>query len=104
MTTESTTCECKRILQEHYGERFSGTLLFGSAARHDREEESDLDLLVLLSTPFDYFDELRTITALLYPVQLQTDVLISAKPAAVEEFDNGTVQLYRNAKREGVLI
>jgi len=104
VTTESTTRECERILQEHCGERSSGTLFFGSAARHDREEESDLDLLVLLFAPFDYFDELRTITALLYPVQLQTDVPISAKPASVEEFDNGTVQLYRNAKREGVLI
>jgi len=41
---------------------------------------------------------------LLYPVQLDTDQLISAKPAPLDEFENGSIQLYRNAKREGILL
>jgi len=55
-----------------------------------------------LHPPFDYFDELRCIIDVLYPVQLEFDRLISAKPAGVDEFDRGRIQLYRNAKREGV--
>lgn len=39
---------------------------------------SDIDLLVLLSTPFDYFAELRQIVDLLYPIQLESEQLISA--------------------------
>jgi hypothetical protein len=36
--------------------------------------------------------------------KLDSDQLISAKPALVEEFENGSLSLYRNAKREGVRI
>jgi len=65
---------------------------------------SDIDLLVLLNRPFDYFRELRRIVELLYPAQLESEQLISAKPALVDEFEQGVIQLYRNAKREGKLV
>lgn len=65
---------------------------------------SDIDLLILLSQPFNYFDELRQIIELLYPIQLESDQLISAKPAPLDEFEHGRIQLYRSAKREGVLV
>ena len=94
--------KCKQTLEAHYGSRLVGLLLFGSAARGEDDRESDVDLLVLLSTPLDYFRELRNISDVLYPVQLETDRLISAKPAPVDAFERGELQLYRNAKREGV--
>ena len=93
--------DCKKILKEHYGSRFQGLFLYGSMARGQKEQGSDMDLFVLLSRPFDYFHELRTIVDLLYPVQLKADWLISAKPAARDEFESGTINLYRVAKREG---
>ena len=62
------------------------------------------DLLVLISKPFDYFGELRQIVDVLYPVQLECDRLISAKPAVIDDFERGSIQLYRNAKREGVFV
>jgi len=61
-------------------------------------------LLVLISKPFDYFGELRQIVDVLYPVQLECDRLISAKPAVIDDFERGSIQLYRNAKREGVFV
>ena len=63
---------------------------------------SDIDLLVLLKKPSNYFRELRTIVELLYPVQLESENLISAKPAAQEEYESGKILLYRLAKREGL--
>ena len=65
---------------------------------------SDIDLLILLNKPFDYVDELRQIIDLLYPVQLESDLLISAKPTPVDEFEEGRFQLYRNAQREGIRL
>ena len=76
-------------------------MLYGSLARDQSEPGSDIDLLVLLQGPVDYFRELRDIVDLLYPIQLETDRLISAKPAPVDEFERGSIQLYRNARREG---
>ena len=95
---------CKRTLESHYGSRLRGLVLYGSVARGQADSTSDIDLLVLLSKPFDYFRELRQIVDLLYPIQLDSEYLISAKPAAADEFECGGIQLYRNAKREGLLL
>ena len=95
---------CKATLSNHYGPRFRGLVLFGSAARGEATAGSDIDMLVLMAEPFDYFRELREIIDLLYPIQLDCDQLISAKPASQQDFEGGTIQLYRNARREGVLV
>ena len=94
--------KCNQILSDYYGDNFEKLILYGSMARGEAESFSDIDLLVLLKEPFDYFEELRTIVELLYPVQLESPNLISAKPAAKKEFESGDILLYRLAKREGI--
>ncbi|MGD9344665.1 MAG: nucleotidyltransferase domain-containing protein, partial [Candidatus Aminicenantes bacterium] len=56
--------KCKIVLQEHYKERFKGLVLYGSIARDQADISSDIDMLVLLNQPFDFFKELRTISEL----------------------------------------
>ncbi|ACL26262.1 hypothetical protein [Chloroflexus aggregans] len=46
--------------------------------------------------------ELRQIIDVLYPVQLDSPWLISAKPVPVGDFEWGALQLYRYAKQEGI--
>jgi uncharacterized protein len=94
----------KDVLAQYYGVRLHGVILYGSMARRDGDAASDIDLLVLLSTPFDYFAELRQIVDLLYPIQLESEQLISAKPALASDYEVGNLSLYRNAKREGVVV
>ena len=95
---------CKDVLKGHYRSRLKGLILYGSMARDQGEVDSDIDLLVLLSRPFDYVEELRRMVDLLYPIQLESERLISAKPAAIDEFEQERLQLYRNAKQEGVAL
>jgi len=104
ITTSKTVQKCKDILESHYGPRFKGLILYGSVVREQASVGSDIDLLVLLSEPFDHFEELRRIIDLLYPVQLESERLVSAKPAGETEFEDGRLQLYRNAKREGEFL
>ncbi len=104
MNTQETLEHCKRILQSHYGNQFRGLVLFGSSAREQARFSSDIDVLVLLDGTFDFFRELRSIVELLYDVQLQSDRLISAKPASLNDYQRGKLQLYRTAKREGSLV
>ena len=104
MAITDTLRKCRMILENHYGSQLRGLVLYGSTARKEADLASDIDLLVLLSGPFDYFQELRRIVDLLYPIQLDTDRLISAMPASVDEFEAGSIQLYRNARREGVEV
>jgi predicted nucleotidyltransferase len=104
LTTTDILKTCKEVLAEHYGSQFKALLLYGSIARNQSGPASDIDLLVLLNRPFDYFRELRRIVELLYPTQLESEQLISAKPASLDDFEQGVIQLYRNAKREGKLV
>jgi uncharacterized protein len=94
---------CRNCLREHYCDRLKSVILYGSAARQEMSAGSDIDLLVVLAQPLDYFAELRTIVDLLYPIQLEASHWISAKPAEAAEFEAGTIQLYRNILREGVV-
>lgn len=102
--TRQTVAACRRALERHYGDRFGGLLLYGSAARGRQDPESDIDLLVLLWGDFEYFAELRTIIRLLDPVQLDSERLISARPAPAREVELGSINLYRNALEEGVRL
>jgi predicted nucleotidyltransferase len=104
MSIEEVLKKCKSTLQDHYGSQFKGLILYGSTANGYGGPSSDIDLLVLLDSPFEYFHELRRIVEMLYPIQLETDRLISAKPAPAADFESGTVRFYRNARRDGVFV
>jgi len=104
METKKLLEQCKQRLVDRYGSRFAGLVLYGSEARSESEEGSDIDLLVLLQGPFDFFQELRAVVDTLYPLQLETERHLSAKPAALDEFESDSIQMYRNAKREGVPV
>ena len=104
MTITEILNRCKTVLANSYRSQFKGLILYGSMARNQASSASDIDLLVLLNQPFDYSHELRTIIDLLYPIQLESDQLISAKPARFDEYESGAIQLYRNAKREGTAV
>jgi predicted nucleotidyltransferase len=93
--------KCKQTLEQAYGKRFQGVILYGSMARRNSTPSSDMDLLVLLSPPVDYFTELRNLIDVLYPVQLESKWLISAKPVSVRDFESGKTSLYRNVKKRG---
>jgi predicted nucleotidyltransferase len=96
--------KCKEILEGYYGDRFAGLLLYGSQVRRQAGPGSDIDLLVLIKGPFDYFQEIWKLAELLYPLQLESDRLLSVKPAALRDFQAGALQFYRNARREGITI
>jgi len=95
---------CREVLLGHYGVQLEQVVLYGSLAQDTADAQSDIDLLVLLRDPFEHATELRRIVDLLYPVQLETERMISAKPASSADFAGGTIQLYRNVRNYGQAI
>jgi len=102
--TKQVVQKCKDALTKAYGNRLKGVILYGSVARKTAGLTSDIDLLVILHPPVNYFPELRRIIDVLYPVQLESELLISAKPVSAIEYEAGSSALYRNAAREGIAV
>ena len=96
--------ECVRRLEDHYGDVLAGVVLYGSVARGEAEDESDIDLLVLLSSDFDRWQEIQAIGDVLFPVQMKCDRYISAKPVAEADYREGRLAFLRRAKAEGVSL
>ena len=96
--------KCRKVLEQLYGERLQALILYGSSAREMDTSQSDIDLMVVLDGPVNVGLEIRRIWDVLYPVQLESDRIISVMPADGESFKEGGYALYRNVLREGVPI
>ncbi|MFP4175939.1 MAG: nucleotidyltransferase family protein [Candidatus Brocadiia bacterium] len=96
--------ECSERLKAHYGDDLADVILYGSFARGEQDEESDIDLLVLLKSDFDRWEEIQAIVELLTPIQMKCDRYISAKPALYDDYRNGNIMYLRNARKEGIGI
>jgi predicted nucleotidyltransferase len=91
---------------EKYGENIVAVILFGSAARGELDEESDIDVLVVLRDYKDFWKEFHTISDMAYDVSMGTDfqVLISPILVTQQEYEESRGILLRNIKREGVFV
>jgi predicted nucleotidyltransferase len=79
-------------------------VLFGSKARGDDDEESDIDLLVITSRPLDQAES-REVVGCLQPVQAAHRVIFSPLRVSVEEWDHGVYQVLpirKEIDREGI--
>ena len=46
--------ECKKILTDYYGNKLKGIILYGSEARKQSSDTSDIDILILKDSGFEY--------------------------------------------------
>jgi uncharacterized protein len=104
MLREPLRNEIRSRLEAAFHDRLRSVLLFGSEARGDAGEGSDVDLLVLLEGPVRLGQDLEAIVEALYPVQMELDSPIHALPVPAETFEAGEYSLYREVKREGVAL
>jgi predicted nucleotidyltransferase len=87
-----------------YGPRLRGVLLYGSYARGDAREGSDIDFLIVLENMEDTGDELDRMSELGARLSLAHDVTISLIPVDEKEFHERPLSLYESVRREGVPV
>jgi predicted nucleotidyltransferase len=92
----------KAALQNAFGERLRGVVLYGSEARGEAGPDSDVDLLVLLDETPGYVEDLLACIEVLYPLSEQIGRRISARPVPADEYENVECPLYQAAHREGI--
>lgn len=92
----------KRRLSEPFGDRLQGVVLYGSYARGDKTDESDIDILVLLDSVPDVGIELRTCVHAVYPLALEWDRRISVKPVELSAYTESDCPLFQRVREEGI--
>lgn len=79
--------DAARLLKERFSAR--EVILFGSKARGDDDEESDIDLLILTPLPVSW-DERKAINDAVFDIELKHDVVISTLIVTDVEWNEGT--------------
>lgn len=96
----------KDKLQRVYGDRLVAVILYGSCARGEESDESDIDLLVLLKDIGDFWKEVHQISEIESQVHelLDYQVFISAIPVRAEDFYQKQLPIFMNVKKEGIFV
>lgn len=93
-------CELRGL----YGERYRGLVLFGSYARGEAVEGSDVDLLLLLDGDVAMWREYLKAESVVWPLSLESGYVISLFPVNVEAYRKPRKPFLMNARKEGVLV
>ena len=104
MTESDIRNRLPRRLGEAFGARLRKIVLYGSRVRGDAPADSDLDVVVVLKRPVRFGKDLHAAVEALYPLQLDADFPIHPLPVDEQRFEAGDFALYRNVKREGVVL
>lgn len=102
MDTQELIGRVQTILQEAFGERLRGVILYGSEARGEADPDSDIDFLVLLTGPVDSWQDSWTCIRALYPLVLELERPIHAEPTDVHVYEAQELPVFQDAKREGI--
>ena len=94
----------KKELLRIYGESVESIILYGSRARGDARDDSDIDILVVLNKDFNYSEMLRLSSQLVSSLSLENDVVISRAFVTKVQYDKLQIPFLMNVRREGVLV
>lgn len=95
--------ELKSGLEKKYGSQLKSILLFGSYARGEETEDSDIDIAVILED-FDHAcTEIERTGDIVSSLSLKFDTLIALVPIKEKDWLERKTTLISNIKRDGVV-
>ena len=96
------TRDLRRRLDELYGSRLRGLYLFGSRVRGDADDESDLDVLVVLDRVDGYVSELERTSEVFSELSLSRGVSFSRVFVTEAEWIRAASTFLTNVRGEAV--
>jgi len=90
-------------LEKLYGKRLRGVILFGSAAQDKLDEDSDIDIAIVLDEIPDRFAEHERTSQLGSDVSLEYDTLVSFLFVSQADYQRGRFAVHRTINEEGIL-
>jgi uncharacterized protein len=94
----------KQWFLEQYQENLEQLILYGSQARGDAQEYSDIDVLVVLKQAFNYREEIERTSQFIADLSLEYDTVISRAFISVQRFQEENSPFLLNVRREGISL
>ena len=91
-------------LRALYGERLTRIVLYGSQARGDAENESDIDVLVVLKGNVSPCEEVVRTLDFVTDISLKHTVVIACVFISEKQYESEQSPLLLNVRREGIPI
>jgi uncharacterized protein len=97
--------EFKIELEKLYGDELAELILFGSHARGDFHDESDIDFAVVLKNPETRgAPEIFKISSVSTKLGLKYGLMISTFPISSERVHNSTQGIFQEIRKDGIAI
>lgn len=94
--------ELKEGLVQIYGDKLKAVYLYGSYARGDYREGSDVDVMILLKDYKDYWKEYSRSSDYVSDISLKYDITVSCLLMKEVQWKESDMPVLRNIRREGV--
>ncbi len=94
--------QVKAHLHERYGEGIRRVILYGSYARGEATEDSDVDVLVLVDPSVNPREVEDSLCDLLYDMILDEGELVSVMAIPEERYENYNSPFMLNVRKEGM--
>lgn len=94
-------------VKELFGNSYCRMIIYGSYARGDFHEKSDIDIMILVDIPEeDIWRYENTVYDLAYDIMMDTGFDISPVIKNIDQFNywSDTLPYYRNVNKEGVVL
>ena len=93
--------EFKEGLRKLYRKKLKKIILYGSWARGEANENSDIDIAIVLDGKINPSKEIERMISLITELNLKYDVLISVYPVSLKDYMKVKSPLLMNIKKEG---
>ncbi|HLG30241.1 MAG TPA: nucleotidyltransferase domain-containing protein [Candidatus Brocadiales bacterium] len=91
-------------IERLYGKRLKKIVLYGSWARKEATEDSDIDVVVVLEGDVIPGREIDRMIDIITEINLRHNVLIAVYPVSEKDYLTLKSPLLMNVRREGVLV
>ncbi len=96
--------EFRKEIKQLYRRRLKNIILYGSYARRQATNDSDIDIVVILKGDIVQGKEIDRMNDIITNINLKYGVLISVYPISEDKFEQVNSPLLLNVRKEGIVV
>ena len=96
--------EIKQELKKLYGNKLVDLILYGSYARGEENQESDIDIALILKGQIRPYEEIKRVLKIACNLDLKYNVVLDIHPISDDFYKSKEFSFYSTIQEEGISI